>query len=433
MQSSDNIAYKCCKTKPFMHYVCVKCHSIYHKSCVPKFKKQIRFVKLNKIICCEDDLSYSELDEKSTVLEKTINDLTEDSEMKNKHIQKLKTNNKLILDEALQREEELNELLERRERIIHELKQYINELEKTIADKIKTTTSISTQTRKKRKKVNKTTSASTAFPIPEAKDIVQEHIPLNSEINQNTKIELDKLIDAINKVSENSILYEKNALNNKHKKQILVLCDEIGTNIHWHLRKKVEQTSYEVTVIRKPGALLHQVMDNIESLTKKFTLEDFVVVMGGSNDILDNNSVPSFGKICNKLKQCTNTNVMFTSVIYSNAKSHKNKYIFKYNQKLNDFLYRFNGLVKGRVEYIEINNRRRHPPCSTLICNLLINSIFAKTVATKNLKFINVLSDVVISSASMQLQNNCTLNPIPKDNEEIFLYPRLSQVSLINI
>ena len=178
MQSSDNVAYKCCKNKPFIHYVCEKCHGIYHKACISKFRKQIRFVKQNIINCCVDDLSFNEPDEKS-ILEKTLSELTEDSEMKNKHIEKLTLNNKLILDEAQKREEELTELLVGHEKTIQELKQIIDELKKTMAKKTKTktTNSVSTQTTKN---INKTVSTSTIPLEDKVNVIVQEHILLNS-------------------------------------------------------------------------------------------------------------------------------------------------------------------------------------------------------------------------------------------------------------
>ena len=433
MQSSNSVPFKCCKTKLFVNFVCVKRHSIYHKSCVSKFRKQIRFIKLNKIVCCEDDSSYIELDEKSILLEKTINDLTEDSEMKNKHIQKLKINNKLILDEALTREEELNELLEKRDRIIQDLKQHIHELEKNIAEKTKTTNSITTQTKRS---VNKTVSTSTEFLVPEVTAIVQEHLSPNSEkITEKIEIGFEKQTNVSSKVSKNSVRDNETILSKIRKRQILLLCDDSGTGIHWDLREKIDRTSYEITVIRKPGALLHQVMCNIENLIKEFTLEDFVIVMGGSNDILSKNSVPSFSKLCNKLKQCTNTNVMFTSIIYSSTKYDINKRIFKYNQKLNDFLHRFNGLVKGRVEYIELNNSKYSLPSTSSICNLITKSIFAKTIAAKNLKFVDVSSDIVVSLDTTQLQIHSTPSSPQtlKDNEDVFLYPHLSNVSLIII
>lgn len=60
---SNFISYKCCKSKQFTHFVCIKCHNIYHKCCLPKFKAKIRLVKDNQLVCCEDDSYASDRDE----------------------------------------------------------------------------------------------------------------------------------------------------------------------------------------------------------------------------------------------------------------------------------------------------------------------------------------------------------------------------------
>ena len=53
-------------------------------------ENEIRFVKDNKDNNDNESISYSDTDEKS-VLEKTINELATDCEMKTKYIQKLTT------------------------------------------------------------------------------------------------------------------------------------------------------------------------------------------------------------------------------------------------------------------------------------------------------------------------------------------------------
>ena len=51
--------------------MCVKCTNIYHKCCVLKFKKHIRFIEQNKIICCEEDNPSDKEKVEQSVLEKT--------------------------------------------------------------------------------------------------------------------------------------------------------------------------------------------------------------------------------------------------------------------------------------------------------------------------------------------------------------------------
>ena len=70
---SFTICYKCCKTKQFIHYVCVKCSNVYPKSCLPRFRSQVNFIKGNKIICCKSENEWSinsDSDEEKINLEK---------------------------------------------------------------------------------------------------------------------------------------------------------------------------------------------------------------------------------------------------------------------------------------------------------------------------------------------------------------------------
>lgn len=71
-----------------------------------------RFIKDNKIVCCEKDNYINPDESERSVLEKTVCELEEDSEMKNKFIDKLKREYKLFVEEAMRNEEELNRLVQ---------------------------------------------------------------------------------------------------------------------------------------------------------------------------------------------------------------------------------------------------------------------------------------------------------------------------------
>lgn len=158
-------SYKCCNAK-FIHYVCVQCYGIYHKSCIPKFRNKLQFIEENKLICCEESNLKSDYDEAKENLEKTVSELMEDGEIKSSYIQKLKTENNAFLKEALKREDEMNEIIQNQEDTIKELKEYINKLtsSKQLKDEISASTT-STQTNIKHTK-NSFTSM----------DIAQDHI-----------------------------------------------------------------------------------------------------------------------------------------------------------------------------------------------------------------------------------------------------------------
>ena len=136
-----NSNFKCCKTKPFVHYVCTKCSEVIHKCCIKKSTLgNIRFLKGNKIICCEnaeDSLNKTSAsdDDKMEIFEKTICELTEETLMKENHIKKLKKDNEIFLREVSTWEEELNELINKKDKTIYELNCYINELKVVINEK----------------------------------------------------------------------------------------------------------------------------------------------------------------------------------------------------------------------------------------------------------------------------------------------------------
>ena len=125
------INFKCCKNKPFIHFVCIKCFSVFHKCCLPKLRNQIRFKKDNQIICCNDKINdsvCSDEDGEKSVLEKTINELIEESELKNKYIDKLKSDKNLFVQDPMKTEEELPNLIKSQEKIIDQLKEQLKEL-----------------------------------------------------------------------------------------------------------------------------------------------------------------------------------------------------------------------------------------------------------------------------------------------------------------
>ena len=110
-ERSNVINFKCCASKQFVHYICIKCYGIYHKCCLPRFKNRFRFIEANKLVCCE--VYASESDDEKDLLEKTVHELTEDSVIKNNYIEKIKAENKAFLEEAILREEEMSELIQK--------------------------------------------------------------------------------------------------------------------------------------------------------------------------------------------------------------------------------------------------------------------------------------------------------------------------------
>ncbi|KAG5864196.1 hypothetical protein JTB14_035033 [Gonioctena quinquepunctata] len=146
------VNFGCCKTRPFPpnYYICKNCLKIFHRSCVQQNKNKYNFLKDFQITCCSNDLDIIANDEKS-LLELTINDLTQNSEMQNSYIEKLKQEQKILIEEVTQREEDQNEQIRYyQERIkvqkseIADMRNTIDERDKKSRQTISTQTSITT-------------------------------------------------------------------------------------------------------------------------------------------------------------------------------------------------------------------------------------------------------------------------------------------------
>ncbi|KAG5886611.1 hypothetical protein JTB14_001035 [Gonioctena quinquepunctata] len=91
-----------------------------------KHKDNFKFIKDHKIICCAKP---KELEEEISILEQTIEELTEETQAKNKFINKQNTENSMLMQEALRVESELNELVESQSNTITEAKAQIRKLD----------------------------------------------------------------------------------------------------------------------------------------------------------------------------------------------------------------------------------------------------------------------------------------------------------------
>lgn len=177
-------------------------------------------------------------------------------------------------------------------------------------------------------------------------------------------------------------------------------------------------------------------------------------MIGGRNDI-DKNKAPSFRNICDKLGLCAHTNVIFTSIPYYFKGSLKNKLIYKFNTKLYQFLNRFNACSEGQFSFVDINKGQQSKFKGYIAVSSIVHSIIDTNRLYKTLTFIQT-SDVSVPAAVQEspflmsavitlddsTHNINVMNPTPTNDtiddsdtssssSSSFLYPRLSQVSLL--
>ncbi|RZF36091.1 hypothetical protein LSTR_LSTR010502 [Laodelphax striatellus] len=75
--------------------------------------------------------------------------------------------------------------------------------------------------------------------------------------------------------------------NKKSNRKVLVLSDSHGRDIGWDLNREVGGDGFEVTVVSRPGCSFNTVTHDISDFTKNFTHDDTVIVLAGTNDVVD--------------------------------------------------------------------------------------------------------------------------------------------------
>ncbi|KAG5889578.1 hypothetical protein JTB14_007378 [Gonioctena quinquepunctata] len=273
-------SFECCKSKSFIHFVCIDCSSVFHKCCLPRFKNQIRFVKDNQIICCKDLINSDCSDEDSdkSILEKTISELVEDSDLKSKYIEKLKLDKNAFMQDAMKTEEELSDLMKKQQKIIDDLEEQIEFLNKNAKVKINIQTSNKeTQTGFCTRNASTSTNFEQLTSGVSVSYVKATSEPINNNSNHTlvtptslSEVDVSKQLQynepGIEGSTNNSIGNNSTPINHStlNKRQILLLTDD--TEVSSQLKRCLDKNIYEIFSVKKPGALLHQVIENMETL-----------------------------------------------------------------------------------------------------------------------------------------------------------------------
>lgn len=463
--------FKCCK-KAFIHYVCTECSQVFHKSCLMR-KKNVQFTVDHKIKCngCnsrnprEDSGEESSLllEEKS-LLEKTISDLTVDSDEKDTYIQRLRREKDLLLDEAMRAEEELTEVIRRKDVLIEELQARVSELERINGQVNKPISSVGTQTCQI---VRKNSGVQTDVNIQRQKDtttqtyMLHEYKPETSEhIFPRVLVSVGSQVTMKNAEgstqTEKTVCCEKNQENIAAKadkgtvgpvnrsttipekrnvksgprclSKILILSDEIGRGIVGLLRGMQCLSSFEISSFIKPNACLEDVMADVEKLTRDFTKHDFVFILGGFNNF-GTNCYPNLRLLSGKLRQITHTNVIMSSVPYTGG-TKLDRRIFLYNSRLYSLVNRLDAISEASLVYHEIN-RVNYKHKRSFVLDI-VDCFLKRTGNNKNLIYITPvqISTVLNESKIVEAIDAGDLEPSTVD-EEHFLCHRLPQMSLM--
>lgn len=219
--------FTCCSSRPYNNYICTNCSSAFHKSCLPRFKNKITYLKGPFINCCDENIRK---EDEHSLLEATVSDLLDDSFAKDKHITKLKNDHEFFMTEACRNEEKLNAIIKEKEEMISDLLEQLDK-QKTLSQKLKLTTkstqTISIQTN------NETTQTDFARDTPDA-PVEKVAISTQTETESTDTLARKQYNQTV--INRSGTLKTKNkiTINKKSRKS----CNKIQTNTKQKKQKK---------------------------------------------------------------------------------------------------------------------------------------------------------------------------------------------------
>lgn len=162
------------------------------------------------------------------------------------------------------------------------------------------------------------------------------------------------------------------------KKKLLILSDSHGRNFQSFLQDKLP--AFNVFTFFKPGAQLSDVIKDLGPLTANFTKQDFVFILGGTNNFPNNNlNIPNTLKKI--VKSINHTNLIFSTIPYRYDTPSLNNSIYYINDILFDVIsdkqncYLFD--LNFYLERKDYTAHRLHirKEAKNILCNKLINII----------------------------------------------------------
>lgn len=417
--------FKCCN-KSFVHYVCINCNEVIHRYCASKLKKEIRFLSDNKIMCCDstDSSNESTINDPTETLEKTIQELIEDRQTRDRHLEKLKRDREVLVMEATAREDELNELVTNQEAKIRQLQELVAELKLSL----EVYTERVAQTAWTQTTVD-TISVSTITDGPPHMVLGPVHVDETRRLVTDQWTMTDTPKDPAGDCRSSC------------SKKCLVVSDDYGRNIARLLSRKFDADNFKIESVYKPGATYQQVIENLEGLCRDYTRGDYVVIIAGNNNFTGTTRYPLFKDLCDKIKKCSNLNLILVNVPYK-KEPNVNQFIYKFNQKLSDFVAKVNNFIPGRIEIIDVNGIvgvTKRGLCQEIIRvtrntrNSLSNLVFVETDAT-----VGIGRDYCSgqeSEGDAAARTSAVITEMERGGDASvsntsFLYPRLSQLRM---
>lgn len=246
----------------------------------------------------------------------------------------------------------------------------------------------------------------------------EERTPDNIKNNISVTNNKSRIITSNNKLPKSDLqenaaksdIFSKNENYNKSgsKSKFLILADSHGRNsVHFIQRELSDK--YDVQCIFKPNASFENVINDLKSLTRKFTKNDVVVIIAGSNDAIKGATIDS--AILNEtINNCKNTNLIIVTIPYWENRPVLNRFSYNinlalYNKLRNNHdvkLIDINAIVKSSdftLHGLHLNKRGKFKLSKVLIETVIndivpsLHRVTAKTITRRLTK-----SDYIVES-----------------------------------
>lgn len=413
------MGFKCCKTRSASYYVCKNCLQIFHKSCLSRMPKgKFQHFADNVINCCTKE--ENDVQKEKSYLEETILGLEEDNSLKDKHIETLKNNHSVLLQDAMETENELRNTIINKDTEIENLRK---ELEKVLAtlrsfdDKEmcsascqtlqQTTKSVQTMTNDlpkftdndNQKPLGTPDLRSTNSSSPTGKDRdhheaqMEERGTLMSLVNQSIPyidISSDDQFLVLSQESEPSSrsgLHETQNVRmlegNDSKCKLFIIGDEYGEKFAKILDLVMDTSNLNIDEVIKPNTELSDITKDLFSKVLNYGSNDFVITMFNTKNI-SNNMTLKFA-LKNLLPLSKFTNLIILSELNQNLDQiivntfHKRIRSFKWSNRNSSIDFYVDDRCRGSKYKLvkEIESVLKQPRISNIV-----------------LKSVNIVSDI---------------------------------------
>lgn len=146
-----------------------------------------------------------------------------------------------------------------------------------------------------------------------------EHVQLIETEKLSSNI-AEEIILASKKLKKNTFMQTKpntdvKNITRKSKSKVLVLADSHGRYLASNLKKVLaHENPREISSIFKPNANFEEVVKDAAALTRTFSKEDYLIVLGGSNDSIDSAAKTIINCTKKLLEATKHTNIIMCSI-----------------------------------------------------------------------------------------------------------------------